>query len=438
MLEIRFARIEWTTDGEITTTEDLVPPCKLLSYVPQGPGERRPTQINERLSLVLRRDAPTWLRILNATFARARYWAEEQKFRRDMRTVLLIRDDNRHDADTWFEAPLYDGRVNFRDSQGRVLDLSITRGPYWKGPETALQVMNTGTSLAWANTATIYNHDDDMPGHNNWVLVEAPAGDVPTPARLLVHNTYDSGRRLRRIYAGWYNRPQQLTLDVADADGATLFPDDTDYSYDKRGSGTTFTWDVDNDVFLDYTGMFKVLANGDLSAGNWRVAVGYVMTRLQQNARVPGADGWTDLGNVMLPPGPYSHPTRYPMKVWLEGTASGMLDFLLFIPVSWDTQLRQLIFQGYNAVNGTCVEDDGVNDELVYQFGDQRLPILYSFGQPIFLQPETMLPQALDPSSSVPNAQMLSFALENDVGGAEALRTAEIAVYARPWYELLP
>lgn len=435
MLEIQLARIEWTSDGEQETTTAISPPLKILDYVPKAPsnGEMR---VSERIRLSVARDAPTWLRILNGAGARAREWAQEQRFRRDLRNVIRVRDNNRHAV--WFEAPLYDARVTLRNSGGRVLDFGIERGAYWEGAEATLQVMNSGTELAWEDTATVYNHDDDMPGHNNWVLVRPPAGDVATPVRMRIRNTYNVSARLRRVYAGWYNRPQQLMLDVKDATGATLYPDNTEYSYDKRGGGSSFRWEVPNTSFADFTGMFKVLANGTLGGGNWQLGVGYELTQLQTGREVPGSRGWTDLGNVMLPPGRYAHPTRYPMGVWLEGDAEGVLDFLVFIPVSTDSQLRELVFQGYNAVPGACIEDDGIYGELVYQFGEQRMPILYSYGQPVMAQPEHMLPQALPVDSTVPNAQMISFALENDGGGAEAMRTAEIALSARPWYEILP
>lgn len=451
MLEIRFARIEWTTSsGEVTTVTEVTPPCKLISYVPQAPSLRIaraqmtvgawPVQhevgnVTETIEIVAGQDAPTRLRTLNGTLARARYWAED--FRRDMRTVIQVRDVTRHGA-TWYEAPLYGGQVSLADGGGRVMQMQIERGPYWQGAEELLQVMNSGTGWTFTNQATIYNSDDEQPGHNNWVLVEAPPGDVPTPARLLIQNSYGVDERLAQIYIGWSNRPQALTLEGEESEGEKELRPDLEYSNGAAARSTIFKWIVTNTGLTDYVGMFKVLAQGQL-LGRWRVGLGYEFTKLQQARWVNGnvGWGWTDLGNVVLPPGQYSHPVRRPMTVWVEGDRPGWLDFVLFLPLG-HVQNRRLKFIGYNALPGACVEDDGIRDELVYQIGEERMPILEHFGNEIFLWPDIMLPQSLPAGTTPPNAQMLSFALQNDFGDAEAQRTAQVQVYARPWYEIIP
>jgi hypothetical protein len=446
VLQLRFARIEWTVSGEIVTVTAIAPPLDVLEYVSADPRVRtvwtrgvdvgewpvghEVGNVTETLIVSVRCDAPEWLRILRGALERARYWAEG--FRRDMHTVIQVRDPARHGVNEWFEAILFGGQVHFADSGGRTLRVVLERAPYWYGAERRLQVMNSGTGWDWADQATIYNHDDEMPGHNNWVMVEAPAGDVPTPARLLLTNTYEHAR-LRHVMIGWHDRPAMLVLEGEDASGATAQPG-VEYSNAACGIGSAFRWTVPNTGLVDYVGMFRVLALGNLTGATWQLAVGYELTRLQLLREVSGRNGWTDLGAVMLPPGGYAHPTRYDMRVWLNGSADGYLDMLQFVPLA---QYRRVRFAGYNAQPGTCIEDDGWRGELVYQFGEQRLPILSAWGDPIRLWPETMLPQAL-PGPTPPNAQMLVLALENDGGRAEALRTAAVEVFARPRYAMLP
>jgi hypothetical protein len=446
MLEFRLARIEWTTSGETTTTTNITPPLDLIEYIPSAapvdvdwtpgrgvgswPVAHRVDNVTETLVLSARCDAPGYLRTLNAALARARHWA--QGFRRDMRTVLQVRDNNRHESDEWYEARIYGGRVAFEDGMGKTLRMTFVREPYWHGEEAICQVANTSTDWAFEDTCGIYNHDDDMPDHNNWVLVDAPDGDVPTPAMITIWNTYDDDR-LKKITIGWMDRPALLALEGEDADHATLNTG-TEYSGAAIGADSSYTWEIANTGLVDYVGMYRVLAQGNLSGATWSLSVGYELTKQQQLSAVDGERGWTDLGQVILPPGGYTHPTRYNMKVWLDGSAEGALDFLAFVPMQ---QYRVLEFQGYNALPGTCIEDNGIRDELVYRFGDERMPILRSWGQPIHLWPDGMLPQAL-PGPTPPNEQMMVFALEDDGGGAEALRTATIAVRARPRYEILP
>lgn len=448
-LEIRFAQYEWTPDGEVQTVEAICPPMRLLDYEPRSARKRisstggtlpgaRPVghtvdNVEEVIEVVAYQDAPDWLRTLNGWLEKALAWAES--FRQDMRVVIQVRDVARHGA-SWYEAPLYGGHVRFRSSQGRRMQVQIERGPYWMGAESLCQVMNDGTSWAWADIATIYNSDDAQPGHNNWLLVYAPEGDVPTPARLRITNTYDVEARLKQIYLGWSDRPQALTLEGEEATGWSNIETGLEYSNGARAVGDLFKWEVANSGLVDYVGMFKVLANGSLGVGNWRLKLGYELTDLQTLRWVVGQNGWTDLGNVVLPPGMYSHPVRWPMLVQLDGTAEGRLDFILFMPVG-HFQNRQLNFLGYNAMPGTCVEDDGWREELIYQFGGLRLPMLEAWGRPIMLWPDGMLPQAL-PGPTPPNAQMLSFALEGQTGQAEAQRTAQVQVYARPMYDVLP
>jgi hypothetical protein len=448
-LQFRLARVEWTTSDETTTTTQIAPPLNVIEYVPAAPSVRvdytsgrrvgaRPVahdvrNVTETLVLSARCDAPGYLRTLNAAMERAQYWA--QGFRRDMRTVLQVRDEGRHAEDVWYEAELYGGRVIFADGGGKTLRLSYEREPYWRGPETVVQVANTSTNWAYADDCDIYNHDDQQPGHNNWVLIDAVDGDVPTPASIKIRNTYDEseGGRLRRVTMGWMDRPALLTLEGEDASGASVSTGAA-YSNEANGTGTAFRWTVPNTGLVDYVGLYRVLANGNLSAGDWALSVGYELTRLQTLATVEGERGWTDLGVVSLPPGGYAHPKRYDMRVWLDGDASGSLDFLTFVPMQ---QYRIVQFRGYNCREGACIEDNGIRDELVYQFGDDRLPILSGWGRQIHLWPEGMLPQALD-SETVPNAQMIVFAMEGDGSTARPMRTATVEVRARPRYSILP
>jgi len=252
--------------------------------------------------------------------------------------------------------------------------------------------------------------------------------------RIRIRNSYNSAARLRRVRMGWYDRRQSLTLEAENsADSPYIEPDETRSNY-AWASAARFRWELPQLAYFDYVGPFRVLANGALSGTTWQMAVGYELTKMQYGTRaaVAGQNGWTDLGLLSLPPGGYRTPTRYPLQVWLTGSAAAWLDYVVLLPAY---QFRRIEFPyGYDCVYQACIVDDP-EEGLYYDIGGQKLPILAGYGAPVQAWPAGMLPlQAV----ATPHQQMLVFALESASGGAEALRSAQIEVSARARYSVLP
>lgn len=446
--EFQICRIEWTPSGETVTCVDLG--ATVFEYFPSSPplnisrmaGRRRGSQpiahtvqnVTEtvRVKFVA---ASYWtgFRALEAALERALQWAEGD--RRDMRSVLRFRDTARHGS-TYYETPLYDGRIT--QERGPILTLAWERGPYWTGPEVPLPVINNWVTYSGEVTpgeggyydyAQVTNADDGTATRCNWVIVTPPGGDVPTPLRLRIQNNYDTGR-LKAVRVGWNDRPQALSLEGEDSVDTPVITNGTTFSNQAVGRSTQFRWVIEQSTVRDFTGPFRVFANGNLGGGTWRIATGYALTRKQYGTRaaVDGTSGWTDLGMLTFPPGGYVHPARYAVTVWLDGSAEGTLDYLVFIP---QRQHRLLAFtEGYNCQAGACIEDDGWRNELVYEYDGQRVPIVEGFGESIAAWPSGMLPGSAQ--------QMLSFTLESDSGSAAADRSAIVQVFARPHYRTLP
>lgn len=440
MLEIHFARIEAApSGGDDVTIVPLLPPMRVLEYMPVSapinvvntPGRRvgsRPvastvSNVTEPITMRVFGSAADAQRTLNQAFALALEWSKQ--FRRDMRFVVRIRDPQRHQE--WFEAELFGGRAELENVNGRVLRVRWEREPYWNGVEQILKLTNTVTQ---GYTLGIYNHDDDHFGHDNFVIVDAPAGDVPTPARIRIRNTYTTNpaTRLKELRIGWYDRPHYLTLEAENSDeGSPTIDSGVNFSNQARATAQNYRWTLAQSNIVDYVGLFRVLANGDLSGATWQLSAGYELTKMQSSKPVIGRSGWTDLGLISLPPGGYVHPFRYPVRCWLTGTAIGHLDYLMFMPIQ---QWRHLKFRGYNCVPGACIVDDGIRDELIYDFEGQSLPVIDGWGDPIELWPAAMLPGT--------QQQMLVFAMVNDFDGAEPMRSADVQVTVRPRYNVLP
>jgi hypothetical protein len=440
MLELHFARIEAApTGGDDITIVPITPTMRVLEYIPAAapinvtstPGRRvgaRPVasdvgNVTEALSVRVFGSVAEAQRTLNQAFTMALEWSKQ--FRRDMRFVARLRDPQRHQE--WFEAELFGGRTELDSQNGRLLRLNWERAPYWSGDEQILNLRNTVTA---GYTLSVFNHDDDGYGHDNFVILDAPAGDVPTPARIRIRNTYAThpATRLKEVRIGWYDRPHYLTLEGENSNlGLATIDADANYSNSARASAQNYRWTLSQSNIVDYVGMFRVLANGNLSGATWQMSAGYELTKMQHTKAVAGRSGWTDLGLISLPPGGYVHPFRYPVNFWLDGSAIGTLDYLMFMPIQ---QWRHLKFRGYNCATGACIVDDGIRDELIYDFDGQALPVLDGWGDPIELWPAAVLPGN--------QQQMLVFAMVNDFEGAEPLRTADVQVTVRPRYNVLP
>lgn len=457
MKKLRFVQREWPT-GVLEETVQTIDGW-IVKYNPASPKERvtwsRGTRagavpvahqvenVVETFEIVLDVydgvDFYTDLHAIEGVLSKARAWAESG--RADMRMMIQIQDDIRHNNTEWYEARLFGGRVSVRRRTVSIV-LVIERSPYWEGAEVPLQMMNTSAgTFTWEWYPTIYNHDDPEPGHDNWVFVKPPEGDTPTPARLRIQNTFDDARRLREVRVGWYDRPGQFVLEAEDAAYSGTLNQDTDWSNNTRVTADDFRWEITQaEAFQGISGFFVVLANGGLSAGNWRIRAGYELTKLITLPWVAGANGWTNLGVIELPPGSFTRLPRYPVRIWLEGAADGALDFVQLVPVPVGAHsVRRLTFIGYNAQNGMCIVDDGINEELFCDFGGQRLPVVEAHGEPIMIWPDTMMPTPeIQPGGGATGLQMLTFTQSNDLGGAEPLRTARLELYVRPRWRTLP
>lgn len=449
-LELQLARHEFSASGSTVTATPITPTTRVLRYEPldaspfidytPGPVEGmwpvRHTYANvtEELEIAAPGCAPTALRAFRGFFERALWWNEQ--FRQDMQTVIRVRDSERHAVNEFFEARLVGGRVEFSNSGGRVLKLLIERFPFWEAAWDNLEVTNNAKEAAGitADYAPITNADDSDPAHCNWIAVTPPAGDVPAPLRIRIRNSYDSPARLGTVRMGWYDRKQSLVLEAENSEDApTIDPQETRSNY-AWASAQRFKWTLPQQVYFDYAGPFRVLANGNLSGSTWQVAAGYELTKMQYGTRaaVAGQNGWTDLGLLTLPPGGYRTPTRYPLRLWLTGSAEAWLDFVVLLP-AW--QYRRLTWpQGYHCQYEACMVDDP-EEGPYYDFNGQKLPIVTGYGAPIQAWPEGMMPFQ---TGATYHNQVLIFALESASGGADALRSAEIEIFARARYGVLP
>lgn len=437
-------------EDDAQTVVQVSPPYSILDYVPQAAPESvswtqglregaRPVDSSvgnaaETIRLQVAAAAHDALDAFKQVLGQARTWGKES--RKDMRVMLQVRDVARH-GDDWYEAQVFGGEVDLEDGRGRVLRLHVERAPYWS--ETEDRVLTIGNTGGAGTVVSIVNHDDSEEGHDNWVVVEPPGGNVPALARIRLRNTYDDDLRLAEVRVGWYDRPHVLTLEGESSElGGVPYSAEGLSNLGDMQAGR-FQWTLPQADVQDYVGLFQVLANGSLS-GQCRVSAGYEITAYQKGRYVTGGSGWTDLGLMSMPPGGYVHPVRYPVRVWVDCGAESRLDFVQFVPAM---QFRRWLFRGYNAQYSTCIVDDGIRDELVYEYGNQAMPILDGYGERIMLYPAGLLPEVALPVGFVPGwtetrNQVLVFSMRGDMGDAKALRSADVHVTCRARWDVLP
>jgi len=440
--QLSIGRREWAS-GVTLTVQSIAPNGTLYEYFPGGPpvsvtwtqGEtvgswpvaHRVGNVVESCKINFYGDnVMTALRTLNQAFMAARQWAESS--RKDLEYVLRFRDSARHGVNEWYESRLYGGQVTLE--RGHVLNVTWERAPYWEGDEAIVQVKRRDT--AFADYAQITNCEDTNPARSNVLRLQTPSGDVPTPIRIRINNDYSSERRLKSVRMHWFPEGIATTLEADQAVPTPFLAPNEAASNGNVGSGTSFTWSVEHSTMRNYTGWFRVLVNGVLY-DDWTVGIGYEL-RKEQERTITGSAGWNDFGLFYFPPRGYMPPVRYPVKIWLDGDSerNGTVDYVVLLPVYNEmAQWRYLDFSGFNAVEGACIEDDmrRMDSPALYQYGDQNLPVINAYGGPIELWPAGL------PGSGY---QSLVFALANDRDYAEALRTAQVQVFARPRYANLP
>ncbi|MBN2389886.1 MAG: hypothetical protein JXR84_04140 [Anaerolineae bacterium] len=440
--QLSIGRREWTASGVTLTVQSIAPNGTLYDYFPSSPpidvtwtqGEtvgswpvaHRVGNAVESCKVNFYGDnVMTALRTLNQAFMAARLWAESS--RKDLEYVLRFRDSARHGVNEWYESRLYGGRVTLE--RGHVLNVTWERAPYWEGDEVIVQVKRRDNTT-FADYAQITNCEDTNPARSNVLRVQTPAGDAPTPVRIRLNNDYDSDARLARVMIHWFPEGIATTLEADAAEPMPELVPDEGASNGNYGVGTSFTWSVAHSIMRNYTGWFRMLVNGHLR-GEWELGVGYELRREQTNT-ITGSPGWNDFGLFYLPPRGYMPPVRYPIRVRLAGASSSSVDYVLLLPVYGElAQWRVWGFDGFNAIQGTCIEDDmrRMDVPVLYEFGGENLPLVNAYGGPIELWPAGL------PGGGY---QSMVFALENDTGAAEALRTAQVQLFARPRYANLP
>ncbi len=355
------------------------------------------------------------------------------------------------DQDAW-QSLVLDGRV---ESLGRGAEdvrrgqagfrLRLRRLNCWE-KTTTYQVLLSSSAVTRQPTAAVYNHDDSTAGHDSYVDIAASdvnnGGDLPSPAALIVKNTYSAANGLDRLYVGLNanggpgTAAVQLEAEAA-AGGTTLS--------DAACSGGSY-----KSVSLTGSAAVKLLT-WTLTPAQARAAAGYPFRfflrqqasftytdlLLRLSAAVPGLTNpvfegpWVlgdptldvqDLGQARIPPYPYLTANllqSMELQLWgrkdTAGTYTLNLDYLAVLAAE--------SFRTYRAINplpyNWYLGDDGIKRRLTsWDSNGFQLVTHAAYGAPLELWPN--------------QAQRLQFLMVGANLSSAVDRTLQVYLYYRP------
>lgn len=346
-------------------------------------------------------------------------------------------------AEALYRSEVLDLKVAFSDRLWRRLAVSWTRRHYWEGAEALLSLVN---NVSGANgIQTIYNHSRDASNRNNFVRILAGGvgGDLPTPIRIQLTNTFASGTNHSDIYIGHKIEDNGQLVHIIEAESGTLpgMATAAANSSASGGSHVNFAWTGATEV----SAWSATLTSAMLAASNSKRVrlLGYSINGASSGIygklqiRIEGitqlwespqwvkmsenaiGGGIVDFGSLDLPSTAMGGGTPYPLTLHLilkgqSGSNTANLDYIHIMPADGFRRLRNA---GFGLAQNATIYDDGMTEEL-YTSGWATAGKLMNYtgqGKPIMLVPyaTNALYFLVDPASTV-------------------LRSSTVQVYYRP------
>lgn len=335
------------------------------------------------------------------------------------------------DTEPAYSSEVLAGKVAINDEIGRQLIISWTRRYYWQS-ETETQ-LNMTNDLVGSPTGTLTLANQRRGGYTNYGRITGSdiGGDLPTPAKLVLTNTYNNLDYTRNFYLGHFIETNGLLPNIIECDTGNAVNSSTIVGQNvvlaTTSAGTTKHWygSISN-ALLQATagGIFRILAKTDTVTGvaglqlKAKISIDQLYTVYEGDfVAVPTSGaGVIDLGSVQLPPSGIAGST-YPLTLELFGRYTGSsstipIDYIQLTPTN---SYRVLKAKGFNTGYLAWLTDDPYN-KAVYTDGWSTSGKLFNYvpsGNPIML---------------VPGKTNTIYLLTES---AEALRTTTLQVYYR-------
>ena len=343
---------------------------------------------------------------------------------------------------------MHDARLDARMRQGRaLLGIAVTRQPFWEGAEEIVPLSNSnGTDVTTG--LTVYNCNDGSGSAPNKLVnyVDIGAGvidgNLPSPAKLIVKNTFAT-HRITSLWIGHnYTDPTNF-VHLLEAEAATgVTPHSNSSCSGGNDVQATLSTDAKTDL-LKWTLPITLLnaARGRyvhavvrfsnavyIRQIRFSVRMGWNVTTIwESQAVLPDNDRAIcirDLSAFRLPPWLQSSAGLDAVDLVLSAQRldpilmSLAIDCLMLIPAD---SFRTLQTTGYGVAQNSRIIDDGMTGDLYRDdgAGTGKVGIIRCFGGPIMLQPK--------------KAQRLYFVTHSEYANtASILHTLSIQVAYRP------
>lgn len=318
--------------------------------------------------------------------------------------------------------------LNF-DCGGVFYNIDFTRKNWWEGAETQVQLSTTTTS-ATTNAVTVYNPYNGSGNVENYAQIDSAqvTGDLPTPTRIEMTNTYADASLLQFVWIGQnYTNPTTLNTILPIA-GSTS----SETIIVPSGVETTLAnWTLEDALISAAAGRYykfmPAFTTGLLGNQNYRYRIKFTAGILFWQSSYTKLDSSYDIGirdlfTVAIPPALAGLASLegfdLALSVYQETgfTRAITIDYAQLLPVDG----YQYVYSRGTAQNERIVLDGF--DKMNYQdngSGLLKLPYITTGGMPIMLQPG--------------RTQRLYFMQHTNVGsGHYVAETLAVKVYIRP------
>jgi len=308
------------------------------------------------------------------------------------------------DSEGLYGSEILSGVCVIDDNLARQVLISWTRRYYWRS-ETESQAPMFNDITASTNVLTLYNQRRSTFSNVARIAGASVGGDMPTPARLVLTNNYNSADWTRDFYIGHFVEASSQLPNIIECDTGTPYAPSSISGQNVLLSANTtvgalgWSGQISSAMLLAAGGgVFRILAKTDTVTG---VAGLYVRAKISIDllsvqftgdwVSVPTAGaGLLDLGSVQLPPGGAVGAGLYPLTLELHarytGSASNIpIDFVQLTPTR---SYRVLRTRGFSTGYTASLNDDPENKALYTSgWAGGSLGNYVATGAPIMLHP---------------------------------------------------
>lgn len=308
------------------------------------------------------------------------------------------------DSEGLYNSEILAGACMVDDNLARQIVISWTRRFYWQS-DTESQAPMFNDITASTNTLTLYNQRRSTFSNVARIAGASVGGDLPTPARLSLYNSYNSADWTRNYYLGHFVEIATQLPNIIECDTGTPYNSSTIsgqnvlLAANTTTGGLSWAGQIPSAMLAAAGGgVFRILAKTDTVTGvaglyvRAKISLDLVSTQYTGDwVSVPTAGAAVlDLGSIQLPPSGAVGGSYYPLTLELHSRYTGStsnvpVDFIQLTPTR---SYRVLKTRGLSTGYTVTLNDDPLNKSLYTSgWAGGSLGNYVATGGPIMLHP---------------------------------------------------